>query len=64
MEKDYYISLGDSFIELEGGEKEVTHFTDDILNEKKGNTHKIVTQNSCKNNGKESQKISKINLFF
>ena len=28
------ISLGDSYIDKEGGEKEVTQFTDDILNGK------------------------------
>ena len=57
MEKDKYISLGDSYIEIEGDEKEVAHFIDDILNGKKdGNVHKIITQKSCKIDEKESEK--------
>ena len=32
--KDSYISLGDSYIEKEGDEKEVAQFIDDILNGK------------------------------
>ena len=32
MEKDKYISLGDSYIEIQGDEKEVARFNDDILN--------------------------------
>ena len=34
METDKYIFLGDSYIDIEGGEKEVTQFIDDILNRK------------------------------
>ena len=30
MEQDKYISLRDSYIEIEGSEKEVAHFRDDI----------------------------------
>ena len=35
METDTYIFLGDSYIEIEGAEKEVAKFTDDALNAKK-----------------------------
>ena len=35
MEKESYISLGDSYIEIEGVEKEVAQFKDDISNGKK-----------------------------
>ena len=31
MEKDKYISLGESYVDLKGGVNEVTQFTDDIL---------------------------------
>ena len=34
METDTYNFLGDSYIELEGDEKEVANFTDDALNGK------------------------------
>ena len=34
MEKDKYISLGDSYIEIQGDEKQVAHLNDDILNKK------------------------------
>ena len=34
METDKNISLGDSYIDIEGGEKEVAQFIDDILNGK------------------------------
>ena len=48
METDKYISLGDSYIDIE-----VAQFLDDILN---GNVYKIITQKSCKVNEKESEK--------
>ena len=57
MENDKYISLADSYIDIEGGPKEVTQFIDDILNEKKdGNRHKIITKKTCKINDKESKR--------
>ena len=34
MEQDKHISLGDSYIQIEGDEKEVLHFIDDVLNGK------------------------------
>ena len=34
MEKDKYISLGDSYLEVQGDEKQVGQFEDDILNGK------------------------------
>ena len=34
MEKDEYFSLGDSYIEIQGDEKQVAQFIDDILNGK------------------------------
>ena len=35
MEKDKYICLGDSSIEIQGDGKQVAQFNDDILNGKK-----------------------------
>ena len=35
MEQDKYISLGDSYIEIEGVETDVSQFEDDTLNRKK-----------------------------
>ena len=35
METDKYISLGDSYVEIESHEKGVTQFIDDVLNGKK-----------------------------
>ena len=35
MVKDEYISLGDSFIEIQGNEKQIAQFNDDILGRKK-----------------------------
>ena len=35
MEKDKYISLGESYVDSKGGVKEVTQFTDDVLDGEK-----------------------------
>ena len=35
MEQDKYISLSDSYVEIEGVENDVSQFVDDILNKKK-----------------------------
>ena len=56
METDKYISLGDSYIEKEVDEKEVTHFIDAILN------GKIKTEISTKPLPETSVKIAKKNL--
>ena len=56
METDKYISLGDSYIETEGDEKEVTHFIDALLN------GKIKTEISKKPLPRNSVKIAKKNL--
>ena len=34
MEKDNYISLADSYLEIQGDQKQVAHFEDDFLNGK------------------------------
>ena len=56
MEKDKFISLADSYIEIEGDEKEVTQFIDDILDEK----IKIVI--TTKSLSKTPVKLTKSNL--
>ena len=58
MEKDKYSSLGDSYIEIEGDEKEVSQFINATLNgeTKMELSTKTITQNSCKINKKESEK--------
>ena len=56
MEKDKYISLAESYIEIEGGEKEVTQIIDDILDEK------IKIVNTTKSLSKTPVKLTKRNL--
>ena len=56
METEKYISLGDRYIEIEGGEKKITQFIDDILN------GKIKTEISTKPLPKTPVKVTKKNL--
>ena len=56
MEKDNYISLSDSYIQIEGDEKEVIQFIDDILN------GKIEMVKSTKLQTKTPVKLTKTNL--
>ena len=58
MEQDKYISLGDSYIEIEGDENDVSQFIDDIL---KG---QIKMELSTKSSPKTPVKIPKKNLKF
>ena len=54
MEKDKHISLSGSYIHIEVEEKRIyTIHRYFIRKNKHGNIHKIITQNSCKNNEKE-----------
>ena len=56
MEKDKYFSLGDSYIEIQGHEKQVAQFNDDILN------GKIKFELSTKSSPKTPVKLTKKNL--
>ena len=56
MEKDKYTSLSDSYIQLEGDEKDVIQVTDDILNGKE------MMVFSTKSSPKDSVKVTKKNL--
>ena len=56
MEKDKYISLGDSYIEIQADEEQVAQFKDDILN------GKIKIETSTKSLPKTLVKLTKKNL--
>ena len=49
MERDKYISLGDSYIEIQGDEKQVAQFNGDILNGKKFELSKTPVKLTKKN---------------
>ena len=56
MEQDKYISSGDTYIEIEGVEKDVSHFKDNISN------RKIMFKMSTKSLPKAPVKLTKNNL--
>ena len=56
MENDKYFSLGDSYIGIEGVEKEVTQFIDDTLD------RKTMMQLTTKSLTKAPVKLTKTNL--
>ena len=60
MEKDKNISLGDSYLEKQGDEKQVAHFEDDTLNGKKIElSRKSLPKNPVKLSKKNLKKVLK-----